>query len=165
MHGYGYDSENRIVSVDGASTAGYAYDNQNRRYRKTIGSSVTHYVWESLQVLAEHNGSTGAVLIDNVYSGSRMIAKVASGSTQYFLSDRLSIRLVLDASGLVVGRQGHLPFGEDFGESGSQEKHHFTSYERDGESGTDNALHRQYMAYTGRFNRPDPLGASAPALL
>ena len=41
-----------------------------------------------------------------------MIAKVASGSTQYFLSDRLSARLVLDSSGNVSGRQGHLPFGE-----------------------------------------------------
>ena len=62
----------------------------------------------------------------------------------YYLSDRLSMRLVLEASGNVLGRQGHLPFGEDFGESGSQEKHHFTSYKRDGESGTDYAINRQY---------------------
>jgi len=80
VHSYGYDSENRIVSVDGGSTASYSYDQQNRRYKKTIGSIVTHYVWQGSQVLAEHNGSTGAVLIDYVYSGSRMIAKVASGS-------------------------------------------------------------------------------------
>ncbi len=63
VHSYGYDSENRIVSVDGGSTASYAYDHQNRRYKKTIGSTVTHYVWQGSQVLAEHNGSTGAVLI------------------------------------------------------------------------------------------------------
>src|SRR6185295_1656530 len=94
VRAYAYDSENRIVSVDGGSTASYAYDQQNRRYKKTVGSTVTHYVWEGSQVLSEHNGSTGAVLIDYVYSGSRMIAKVASGSTQYFLSDRLSVRLV-----------------------------------------------------------------------
>ncbi len=112
VHSYTYDSENRIVSVDGGSTASYAYDHQNRRYKKTIGSTVTHYVWQGSQVLAEHNGSTGAVLTDYVYSGSRMIAKVASGSTQYFLNDRLSTRLVLDSSGNVSGRQGHLPFGE-----------------------------------------------------
>jgi hypothetical protein len=36
--------------------------------------------------------------------------------TQYLLSDRLSTRLVLDASGNALGRQGHLAFGEDFGE-------------------------------------------------
>jgi RHS repeat-associated protein len=67
---------------------------------------------------------------------------------------------VLDTNGNVIGRQGHLPFGEGFGESGSQEEHHFTSYERDGEAGTDYAVNRQYSQSTGRFNRPDPLAAS-----
>ena len=111
--------------------------------------------------MAEHDASTGGVIYNYVYSGSRMVARMGSGVINWFVSDRLSNRLVLDASGNVVGRQAHLPFGEDFGESGTQEKHHFTSYERDGESGTDNAMHRQYLAYTGRFNRPDPAGASA----
>ena len=157
VHACAYDSENRIVSVDGGSTTSYAYDNQNRRYKKTVGSTVTHYFWEGSQAIAEHNGSTGAVLIDYVYFGGRMIARVASGSTQYFLSDRLSARLSLDQSGNVIGRQGHLPFGEDFGESGTQEKHHFTSYERDPESGSDYALNRQYSQSTAKFIQPDPL--------
>ena len=160
VHSYTYDSENRLVSVDGGSTASYAYDYQNRRYKKTVGSAVTHYVWQGSQVLAEHNGSTGAVLIDYVYSGIRMIAKVASGTTSYFLNDRLSARLTLNTSGGVVGRQAHLAFGEDFGESGTQEKHHFTSYERDGESGTDYAVNRQYSERVGRFMRVDPVKGS-----
>jgi RHS repeat-associated protein len=159
-HSYTYDSENRLVGVDGGSTGSYAYDHQNRRYKKTIGSTVTDYVWEGSRAVAEHNGSTAAVLIDYIYSGSRVVAKIASGSTQYFLSDRLSLRVVLDTSGNVLGRQGHLPFGEDFGESGTQEKHHFTSYERDGESGTDYAVNRQYSQIVGRFNRPDPKRSS-----
>ena len=160
LHAYGYDSENRSVSVDGGSTASYAYDNQNRRYKKTIGATVTHYVWEGSQVIDEHNGSTGSVLIDYVYAGGRMIAAVASGSTQYFLSDRLSERLSVDSSGNVLGRQSHLPFGEDFGETGTQQKHHFTSYERDSETSADYALNRQYSANIGRLNRPDPYSGS-----
>jgi RHS repeat-associated protein len=155
-HSYGYDSENRIVTVDGGSTASYAYDHQNRRYKKTVGSTVTHYVWLGSRVLAEHNGSTGAVLIDYVYSGSRQIGKVTSGTPQYFLSDRLSVRLSLDSSGNVLGRQAHLPFGEDFGESGTQEKHHFTSYERDGETGADYGINRGYSSSVGRFQSADP---------
>ena len=71
-----------------------------------------------------------------IYTGT-IIAKVTSGNTQYLLADRLSVGVILDSAGNVIGRQGHLPFGEDFGESGTQEKHHFTSYERDGESGLD----------------------------
>jgi RHS repeat-associated protein len=85
-----------------------------------------------------------------------MIAKVDSGATQYFLSDRLSTRLVMDTAGNAIGRQATLPFGEDFAESGTQEKHHFTSYERDGESLTDYAVTRQYASIVGRFMRVDP---------
>ncbi|MFY9553240.1 MAG: hypothetical protein WAV47_00830 [Blastocatellia bacterium] len=90
-----------------------------------------------------------------------MIAKVAGGATQYFLSDRLSRRLVLDGIGNVLGLQAHLPFGEDFGESGTQEKkHHFTSYERVSESGSDYAINRQYAQSVGRFTRADPFRRS-----
>jgi RHS repeat-associated protein len=112
-------------------------------------------------VIAEHNGSTGAALADYIYSGSRMIAKAWGLTTKYFLTDRLSVRMTLNSSGNVLVRQAHLPFGEGFGESGAQEKHQFTSYERDSESGTDYAINRQYHLSVGRFNRPDPLGASA----
>ena len=146
------------MSVDGGSTASYGYDNQNRRYKKTVASTITHYVWEGSQAISEYNGATGALLSDYVFSGGRMIAKAATG--QYFLSDRLSVRLTTDANGNVTGRQGHLPFGEDFGESGAQEKHHFTGYERDTESGSDYGINRQYSLNSGRFLRPDPVEGS-----
>jgi RHS repeat-associated protein len=148
------------VSVDGGSTATYAYDQSNQRYKKVTGGVTTHYIWQGSQVIAEHNGSTGTSTVDYVYSGSRMIAKAAGLTTQYFLSDRLSERLMLNTSGSVTGRQGHLPFGEDFAESGSQGKHHFTNYERDTESATDYAVNRQYSQSVGRFMRVDPYGGS-----
>ena len=158
VHVYTYDSENRLVSVDGGSTASYAYDNQNRRYKKTAASTITHYIWEGSQAIAEHNGATGVVLSDYIFSGGRMITKVATG--QYFLSDRLSLRLTMDVNGNVTGRQAHLPFGEDFGESGAQDKHHFASYERDSENGSDYGINRQYSLNSGRFMRPDPVAGS-----
>jgi RHS repeat-associated protein len=159
VHTYTYDAENRVVSVDGGATAQYSYDQNNRRIKKTVGSAVTHYVWEGSQVISEHT-SAGATLAEYIYSGSRMIAKVTSGVMRYYLSDRLSERLVLDTSGNVVGRQAHLPFGEDFAESNEQETHHFTSYERDTETGLDYAINRGYAASTGRFNQADPYRAS-----
>lgn len=156
LHTYSYDSENRLVSVDSGTTAVYAYDHQNRRYKKTVGGTVTHYIWEGSQAVADHNGSTGAAQVDYIYGGRRMIAKVAGGTTNYFLSDRLSVRLTLDASANVVGRQAHLPFGEDFAESGTQQKQHLTTYERDSESGLDYAINRYYSASVGRFTSADP---------
>ena len=160
VNSYEYDSENRLIKSIGGVTASYAYDHQNRRYKKTISGSVTHYVWEGSQVVGEYNGSTGAMLAQYGYAGSRMIAKTAGGATQYFLSDRLSARLALSDVGAVAGRQATLPFGEDFAESGTQEKHHFTSYERDGESGTDYAVNRQYSQTVGKFMQVDPIDGS-----
>jgi RHS repeat-associated protein len=61
----------------------------------------------------------------------------------------------------VVGRQAHLPYGEDFAETGNQQKQHFTNYERDNESGTDYAVNRQYNQSVGRFNRVDPKPTSS----
>ena len=146
--------------MDGGATGQYSYDQSNQQYKKVTVGSATHYVWQGSKVIAEHDGTTGAVLIDYVYSGSRMIAKVEGGVTQYFLSDRLSTRLVVDASGNVIGRQAHLAFGEDFGESGTQEKHHFTSYERDGESGIDYAVNRHYAPAVGLAYPPRVRGGS-----
>lgn len=151
-HTYSYDSENRVVSVDGGSTASYAYDHQNRRYKTTVGATVTHYIWQGSQVLAEHNGSTGSVILNYISSGSRMILS----GPYYLLNDHLSVRLILNSSGAVKGRQGHLPFGEDFAETGpQQEKHHFTSYERDSQTGTDYAVNRFHSFAVGRFDSPD----------
>ena len=158
VHSYQYDAMSRLVKIDNGSTAQYSYDHRNWRVKKAIGSSVTHYVWEGGRVLAEHDGG-GTNLVDYIYAGSKMIATVAGGIRQYFISDRLSVRMTVDSSGNVIGRQAHLPFGEDFAESGNQEKHHFTSYERDGESGLDYAVNRHNNSNLGRFNSVDPVTA------
>ncbi|MEW6131531.1 MAG: RHS repeat-associated core domain-containing protein, partial [Acidobacteriota bacterium] len=160
VHSYTYDAENRVVSVDSGTTATYAYDQNNCRVKKTFGSSVTHYVWQSGQVLAEHNGASGALIVNYTYLGNRMLNKTESGTTHYFLSDRMSARAVLDTNGNVVGRQAHLPFGEDLNVSGTTDKHKFTSYERDSESGNDYAINRLDNTNVGRFTRVDPLGSS-----
>jgi hypothetical protein len=83
-----------------------------------------------------------------------MIACSSGGVTRYYLSDRLSKRLVLDTSGNVVGRQAHLPYGEEFGTGGEQEKHRLTSYERDAETGMDYALNRGMRLRLGDSCRP-----------
>jgi RHS repeat-associated protein len=162
-HSYQYDAENRLVNVDSGATAQYWYDHQNRRIVKLIAGSKTDCIWNGNQLIEEHDGNAsnpGTTQARYVYAGARMLAKMAGGVTRYYLSDRLSTRLILDTSGNVVGHQAHLPFGEDFGESGTQEKHHLTSYERDGESGTDYAVNRQYAQSVGRFQQSDHYRAS-----
>ena len=156
VHSYTYDAENRVVSVDGGTTATYSYDHENRRVKKVVGSTTTHYVWQGGQVIAEHNGSTGAVIVDYIFAGGRMIAREQSGRV-FFLYDRLSARATItDGQGGIQGRQSHLPFGEELNATGTTDKHKFTSYERDSETGTDYAVNRQHSQSIGRFNRPDP---------
>jgi RHS repeat-associated protein len=176
QHAYQYDAENRVVSVD-SGAAQYRYDHENRRVCKIIGAAWTHYIYEGSQCIAEHDGTqsyttnptyqANSARVDYIYSASRMIyrrQRTSSGgqwTTNYYLSARLSARLVLDTTGNVVGRQAHLPFGEDFAASGAQEKHHFTSYERDSESGLDYAINRGYASLPGRFMQIDPVAGTS----
>lgn len=162
-HSYQYDAENRLVAVDGGTTATYTYDHQNRRVKSVAGANSIHYVWEGNQVLAEHDVTNGAVKVDYIYSNGQMVAKEETGAaeTYYFLSDRLSIRAVLGYSTAGGwqwrGRQGHLPFGEGLGVSGSADKHRFTTYERDNETGLDYAVNRYNATGVARFMSVDPL--------
>ncbi|HWX43144.1 MAG TPA: RHS repeat-associated core domain-containing protein [Blastocatellia bacterium] len=156
VHVYTYDALNRLVSIDSGTTAQYAYDASNRRIRRVVSGAITHYIWDGNLVLAEHDGSTGNVLQDYVNAGSAFLAKVNSNGTFYFIRDRLSQRLRLDSGGNVTSQMGHLPFGEDFGESGPQEKHHLTTYERDIETGSDYAVNRMAASSAGRFLSADP---------
>ncbi|MFY9606980.1 MAG: hypothetical protein WAU45_00020, partial [Blastocatellia bacterium] len=114
-HAYTYDAENRVKRVDGGATAEYRYDHQNRRVRKIVGSSWTHYIWEGAQVIGEHDATTAystsptyqvnSARLDYTYSGARMIhsrqrtSSTAPWTTRWFLSDRLSVRMTLDNSG------------------------------------------------------------------
>ncbi len=177
VHSYTYDAANRLVSVDSGATAQYKHDHQNRRVTKIVGSSWTHYIWEGGQVIGEHDATTAyttsppyqqkSARVDYIYARGKMIqtryrtSGTGSWTTRYYVSDVWSTRLVLDSSGNVLGRQGHLPFGSEFGESGTQEKHHFTSYESETESGTDYAVNRQYSQSVGRFGSADPYQANS----
>jgi RHS repeat-associated protein len=156
---YLYDAESRLVSVNNGTTASNLYDVANRRVKKVASGLTTNYIWEGGQVIAEYNGTTGALISEYVYAGSRMVAREQGGATRYFHQDRLSTRMMTDASGNVAGTQDHLPFGEDaLTGAGENEKHRFTSYERETESNFDYAINRQHHYATGRFMQVDPIG-------
>jgi RHS repeat-associated protein len=170
-HTYTYDAENRLVSVDGGATAQYSYDSQNQRVKKASGGATTHYVWDSGKIIAEHDGAAAGswtTKVEYIYARSGLIdtrsytvGQQQSTATTFYLSDPWSTRLVLDSSGNVIGRQAHLPFGEEFAEIGTQEKHHFTSYEAESASGTDYGVNRQYSQSVGRFMSADPYQANS----
>ena len=91
-----------------------------------------------------------------------MVAREAGGARRYYHADRLSTRVITDGSGIVVGTQDHLAFGED-ASSGETEKHRFTSYERDVEASSDYAVNRQYQNTIGNIG--GPVGGNMPGYI
>jgi len=160
-HSYGYDGEGRQVNVDSGATSTSTFDSNNWRVKKVSGGVTTHYVWEDSQVIAEYNGSTGTLISEYIYAGSRMLAREQSAVLRYYHQDRLSTRMITDSNGSVVGTEDHFPFGEDtVTGTGENEKHRFTNYERDSETGTDQAINRQHQNANGKFMQPDPFAGS-----
>jgi len=83
-----------------------------------------------------------------------------SGNPTYRHPDHLSAHLITDASGTVIGTQGHLPFGESWYSSGTVDKWKFTTYERDTDTSLDYAEMRFDSGRLARFTSPDPFSGS-----
>jgi RHS repeat-associated protein len=96
-----------------------------------------------------------------IYSGGGLLAKVESGAVQYYHPDQLSVRVMTDSSGNVIGQQAHYPFGEQWYAQSTTTKWFFTDYERDSESGDDYASFRYNVNRLGRFASPDLVAAPA----
>ncbi|MGH9670654.1 MAG: RHS repeat-associated core domain-containing protein [Terriglobales bacterium] len=155
LHTYTYDGENRIKTVDGTG-ATYTYDTTALRVKKVVGATTTVYIFSGSKVVAEYvNGSLSK---EYVYAGSTLLATVASGgATTYQYPDHLSTRVEANDAGTVTRTFAHYPFGETWYETGTASKWKFTSYERDSESGLDQAVFRYDSSRLARFMSPDPL--------
>ena len=159
LHSYTYDAENRLIQVDGGSTATYAYDPLGRRVTKTIGGTTTNYAYDLGQdALFETQGSSWVTAY--IYFGDALTGEYTNGTTYFLHQDHLgSTRLVTGMTYPpypVVDSLDYLPFGEQIS-GATVATHKFTGYERDSESELDNASTRHYSNSIGRFMQPDPL--------
>jgi RHS repeat-associated protein len=182
-----YDAENRLVSYSsGGPAATYQYDGNGLRVRKVVGNDATDYVFSGTKVIADYlNGDLGR---EYVYNGGKLLAShegPAGGSMQmngvilgcdpeieecdpgggeplptYYFSDHLSVRLIIDGSGVTLGEHGHYPFGEEWYQTGTGTRWEFTSYGRDSSSGDDYAIFRSYSSDIARFSSVDLLSGS-----
>ena len=152
---YVYDGAGRLKQLN-SGAANYTYFG-HLRIKKAVGSTTTTYIYSGEKPIVEYvNGSLSK---EYIYSGSQMLAEIASGAVTYHHPDHLSNRADADASGNILHRYGHAPFGETWYDTGIS-KWKFTSYERDSESGLDYAQFRYYASGKGRFLTADPMGGS-----
>jgi YD repeat-containing protein len=84
IHSYTYDAENRIVKVDGGSTAVYTNDYQGRRVAKIAGATHYEYLFDlSDRAMSELLPGTSTANRVEVYVGGRHLAvqDVGTGTT------------------------------------------------------------------------------------
>ena len=176
-HTYAYDGENKIRSVD--SQSAYVYNGEGQRVRKLLGENIRFIYGISGDLIAEFDGTSGALKKEYIYGASGLVATIEptainSNGIRYSTPDHLgSPRVLTNSSAAVVSRHDYMPFGEELGSGvggrtvgmgfsvadGLRQK--LTSYKRDSETGLDFAEARFYSSGQGRFTSVDPLMASA----
>ena len=162
MHHYGYDGENRLVSVDSGATAAYVYDAEGKRVRKTTGGLSVDYVYDLAGAAMAEMNATGGWNRGEVYAGGRHVATYASSTTYFDLGDWLGTeRVRTTAAGVKCETVTSLAFGDGqavTGSCGDPSPLHFTGKQRDTESGLDNFGARYNSSSFGRFMSADPVG-------
>ncbi|MFI5059045.1 MAG: RHS repeat-associated core domain-containing protein [Candidatus Acidiferrales bacterium] len=170
VHSYTYDAENRIINVDGGSTATYVYDGEGHSIQKTITATSNQYetpgTWYFLYDLegrfyAELN--PGTFSRGDVYAGNRHLTTIFQGNAYFDHQDQVGTDR---ARTWVTGTQIYnytttsLPFGDALAQSPSpnaiETPVNFTGQRRDPESGLDDFTARYYGSSLGRFVSPDP---------
>jgi RHS repeat-associated protein len=160
---YQYDAEGRIVKLNGAPT--YVYDAEGRRVAKYSGGTISSSYLLGLggEQVTEFN-NTGGWVHSNVWAGSKLLATYEGTSgphpnTWHFhLTDWLGTeRMQNTAAGNNEEVCYSYPFGDGLYCTGNADatEHHFTSKERDTESGLDYFEARYLNSDLARFMTPD----------
>ncbi|MHB8527434.1 MAG: RHS repeat domain-containing protein [Candidatus Acidiferrales bacterium] len=159
MDTYGYDADNQMVSVSGGAAASYAYDANGIRVEKSANGATTVFIYTGSEDIAEYdNGAApSSPSREFIYGNGELLAQVSGGATTYYQKDHLSVRMVTDASGNVLGQEGHFPFGEAWYSANGNSEWVFTSYQHNQETGLEYAMARYYDPRTATFCSADPV--------
>jgi RHS repeat-associated protein len=140
-----------------AGSTTYTYDGDGKRVEKSSGT----YYWfsPSGSILAETDTGGGTLNEYIYFSGGRIARRDSSGNAYYYFSDHLgTTRTIATASGTVCYDADYTPFGYEMAYTTTcTQNYRFTGFERDGETGNDHTLYRQYEQNLGRWMSPDPV--------
>lgn len=101
---YAYDTENRLISVNGGATATYKYDSLGRREQKISGSTTINYYFDGSRVIEERDASD-TVVATYVYGVGidEVLQMVRGGNTYYYhQTSLLNIEVITDSSGAIA---------------------------------------------------------------
>lgn len=117
---YTWDALNRLVRLslkpDNMTAATYAYDSQNRRIRKTIGSLTVHYHYDVNDLLIAETLPDGTVLREYFYFSCQPVAMwdyADHPGLYYYVNDYLNAPVqLITPTGKVVWQAEYLDFGK-----------------------------------------------------
>ncbi|MDD3813989.1 MAG: RHS domain-containing protein [Desulfocapsaceae bacterium] len=160
-----YDGLNRIIQVEkqSATVATYGYDSSNRRIRKTVGATTTHYLYDLNNQLIAETLVDGTVLREYIYlDGEPMVLKEyqTNPGTYYFINDHLGTpQQLVTVSGAVVWQAAYLPFGKAQITTATVANNlRFPGQYYDAETGLHYNWNRFYDPEVGRYISADPIG-------
>ncbi len=160
---YTWDSLDRLIQITfpDTTTATYAYDAFGRRIEKNVNGTVTRYLYDGWDILAEFDG-TGTLLAKYSHGPyvDHPLVMERAGQTYYFHAGQDgSISHVTDASGAVVNEYIYDAFGNRISVTETvSNPYGFTAREYDSESGLYFYRARYYDPKAGRFISSDPIG-------
>lgn len=174
-HGYTYDAENRIVQVDGGSTATYVYDAFSRRVQKTTAGGTLNYTYDLANNVAVVYSGTSTLSFNRaeVFLGSKHLATYTSSHTYFHHQNWLGSRATTtDETGATAQNCEWNSFGQlPQNLSGNEvcttttdpyalTPYGYADYERDSETRLDHLQYRYYNSRIGRFMSADLLDGS-----
>jgi RHS repeat-associated protein len=118
---FSYDYENRLTNVvhSGSTVQQNFYDAGGDRVKKTETDTVV-FSYQGLNILYEKDLTTGTVT-KHFYANGQQVAKMVGSGTYYVHGDHLgSTRLVLTGSLTVAFSSNYVPYGPNYGPSGSE---------------------------------------------
>lgn len=160
-----HDSFNRLaqVSKTAISTESYKYDDQGNRIQKTVGSTITNFLYNGPDVIGEYTSSwgTASAILTHGPGTDDPIIRVSGTTAQYFHQDGLgSVVSVTNQSGTTDGTARYDAWGNKIASTGTIPQYGYTGREPD-DTGLLYYRARFYDPSIARFTQRDPIGMRA----
>jgi RHS repeat-associated protein len=143
-------------------SASYKYDPFGRRIEKNINETITKYLYDKEDIIAEYDGNNQ--LLSHYIHGPGIdepIAMVKNSQSYFYHLDGLgSVTGITDSNGSVIQRYDYDSFGNIVSmlDPNFKQPYTYTSREYDEETGLYYYRTRYYNAKIGRFITEDPIG-------
>jgi hypothetical protein len=161
-----FDYENHLTRYGGTTQIFSAYNALGLRVKKTVGSTVTWYLYDGAVPVLELNND-GTVKAINTFGPNGLISRRTNNATSFYTFDPLgNAANVISASGTVLYNCGYDAYGQPYGNAttltygyGAQ-----YGYYRDSEAATaDNLLLCTYRWYDPGTARPPASDLYSPS--